>query len=58
MVIDFGTYSKEETLALGVFVGDSVVVDGPFVKSTKTMYFKSIRIKSWMFNGVELLKSH
>ena len=51
MVIDFGTYSKEETLALGVFVGDSVVVDGPYRGSLKTMYFKSIRIKSWMFNG-------
>ena len=42
MVIDFGTYSKEETLALGVFVGDSAVVDGPFVKVQKQCISKAL----------------
>lgn len=40
MVIDFGTYSKEETLALGVFVGDSAVVDGAFVKVQNNVFQK------------------
>ena len=57
MVIDFGTYSKEETLALGVFVGDSAVVDGPFVKVQKQCISKALESRVGCLMAVELLKA-
>lgn len=57
MVIDFGTYSKEETLALGVFVGDSAVVDGPFVKVQKQCVSKALESRVGCLMAVELLKA-
>lgn len=57
MVIDFGTYSKEETLALGVFVGDSAVVDGAFVKVQKQCISKALESRVGCLMAVELLKA-
>ncbi len=57
MVIDFGTYSKEETLALGVFVGDSAVVDGPFVKVQKQCISKALESRVGCLMAGGLLKA-
>ena len=57
MVIDFGTYSKEETEALGVCVGDSVIVDGSFLNSQNQCISKALESRVGCLMAIELLEA-